>query len=1476
MSKFRFSHLVILALLAIPATALATLKGEPVQLRVVGPVPVLRPGEPVTIPFELVSAVPVQVSGLSVTSSSLAAPFAQEGATQFVAPGEPVSLSMQVLPTGKPDPIVVRWEVDGVAFERTIDLANRLESRLAERQALTLVEATPPPVPDARMLAEMDSVRRADTDKQAASTFISFSGRLVYTRPGSGSVAPVDMGAWGVRVSLMDQDTGPDDELASTYTGPDGEFFAMYYWEGQLGEGDPELYIQFETDHPWVVVQEGFWDIEYSWNTHARASSTADLHIGTYRPSDSSTHPALHIATNIARNHEWYREYPRDWWLDAVDVKWPDGSTGAWYDPLFGQIHIGTDREWKEDTQAHEYGHYFVDEYASFVSPDYCNGYCDSADCGHCQWCPEGTDEAMTEGWPNWIAHVQTSSYANTYGIAAVYTRNAESITTCGSSGLYENPEITEGFLGAVLQDIWDSGPGSDDADPNGFSGHRDWLELGDDEIMAVLDLDQPTTARGFLTAFANRYPQHRQRLWQTAMNSRWDLDQLPPNAPSGVASSSHPVGAGTANLNVSLSWTQPGPDDWSGVAGYSVLFSAFPSMPDVILETSATGSWLSGGVPAGTWYANVRTVDFAGRGSTTYATYGPFTVVTPTPVDIAPYTAPGWARPIVARATGDATATSVPNPTAQLPGNTALTYLNMSGRNQGQSEHFGFIGIRNRLFVDAVGVHTSGYVHPDAPGATFTHVNRSTTVRGGRHMVGSIYDGFNEWWESNEVNNYWSHAWIWSPLVLAPDTAVRRQKAPPVPTGSWSGVVDGSPLYYNCDGMRFTGSGWWNAVWVAADSDTNDYSIRLHAPSFSVNAGFDTVHGSADHPAGYLDGVIVNRRTTDSSGLLAWDVGVINDLDGTNDAQPQSSFVVRHVTSTTFAYGDTAAVAFPDSGYVVLKDIFVPAPGPVSVTVQADPADGPVYVTWLDRSYTYGALEGMSWTWPTGEIQLELTASAAGNYCVMLHRDPKDGRSGRTVTLGVGAPRSDIIMYTGVDWAGPLVPRTVSDGSPFGVSAPDTLPGSVAGTYVNACYANASSRSTDAALLAWDMRLDGETLATGNAVGLPAWNYYAVCNVGPFTVAGGRHLVDVRFDANDVEQEALETNNHWGEQWTWAPQMLGINGGFASTAPPDPVGGFEYFTGAEALFYNSLGFRADFASGTGWWGGVGVNPAAGSDADIRLHNPVAGARGAFGATLRSSSWGAGESDFVILRHTVARTVDASVVGGGDGVRGVFDISAGGAYPAVTPPFARSNEVIGAREVVHLHPLVLPAGSVRLRLTDAGDGVDWGLSLHDDILPAQGKADALAASWLEGAGQSEEITFNVAAPDTFVLAVWKRGSADRGREGRYTVSADLVVAAVPETVAPRISALAPPRPAPFSVSTRLAFELAASGEARLEVFDVRGARLRTLASGSLAAGRHEIEWHGEDDGGRRLPPGVYLLRLKAGGQSWHRKVVKVE
>jgi len=48
---------------------------------------------------------------------------------------------------------------------------------------------------------------------------------------------------------------------------------------------------------------------------------------------------------------------------------------------------------------------------------------------------------------------------------------------------------------------------------------------------------------------------------------------------------------------------------------------------------------------------------------------------------------------------------------------------------------------------------------------------------------------------------------------------------------------------------------------------------------------------------------------------------------------------------------------------------------------------------------------------------------------------------------------------------------------------------------------------------------------------------------------------------------------------------------------------------------------------------------------------------------------------------------------------------------------------------------------------------------------------------------------------------------------------------------------------------------------RLELFDVRGRRLRTLVSGGLAAGTHTAAWDGRTERGERAAAGVYFLRL---------------
>ena len=44
-----------------------------------------------------------------------------------------------------------------------------------------------------------------------------------------------------------------------------------------------------------------------------------------------------------------------------------------------------------------------------------------------------------------------------------------------------------------------------------------------------------------------------------------------------------------------------------------------------------------------------------------------------------------------------------------------------------------------------------------------------------------------------------------------------------------------------------------------------------------------------------------------------------------------------------------------------------------------------------------------------------------------------------------------------------------------------------------------------------------------------------------------------------------------------------------------------------------------------------------------------------------------------------------------------------------------------------------------------------------------------------------------------------------------------------------------------------------------------GRRVRTLAAGDLAAGRHYLRWDGRDEGGRSVPSGSYLGRLRAAG-----------
>lgn len=82
-----------------------------------------------------------------------------------------------------------------------------------------------------------------------------------------------------------------------------------------------------------------------------------------------------------------------------------------------------------------------------------------------------------------------------------------------------------------------------------------------------------------------------------------------------------------------------------------------------------------------------------------------------------------------------------------------------------------------------------------------------------------------------------------------------------------------------------------------------------------------------------------------------------------------------------------------------------------------------------------------------------------------------------------------------------------------------------------------------------------------------------------------------------------------------------------------------------------------------------------------------------------------------------------------------------------------------------------------------------------------------------------------------------------------------------------VLALRPNYPNPFNPQTTVAWDLPRAGRASVAVFDLAGRRVRLLADGEWAAGRHEAVWDGRDAAGMRVASGSYVARLEFAGDT---------
>jgi hypothetical protein len=76
-----------------------------------------------------------------------------------------------------------------------------------------------------------------------------------------------------------------------------------------------------------------------------------------------------------------------------------------------------------------------------------------------------------------------------------------------------------------------------------------------------------------------------------------------------------------------------------------------------------------------------------------------------------------------------------------------------------------------------------------------------------------------------------------------------------------------------------------------------------------------------------------------------------------------------------------------------------------------------------------------------------------------------------------------------------------------------------------------------------------------------------------------------------------------------------------------------------------------------------------------------------------------------------------------------------------------------------------------------------------------------------------------------------------------------------------------------AAGTQLSFEIPHDMQVSIHVYDLAGRLVRTLADQTMAAGRHEAEWDGFNNQGKKVLSGVYLYRIEAGDAQKSGKIV---
>jgi flagellar hook assembly protein FlgD len=83
-------------------------------------------------------------------------------------------------------------------------------------------------------------------------------------------------------------------------------------------------------------------------------------------------------------------------------------------------------------------------------------------------------------------------------------------------------------------------------------------------------------------------------------------------------------------------------------------------------------------------------------------------------------------------------------------------------------------------------------------------------------------------------------------------------------------------------------------------------------------------------------------------------------------------------------------------------------------------------------------------------------------------------------------------------------------------------------------------------------------------------------------------------------------------------------------------------------------------------------------------------------------------------------------------------------------------------------------------------------------------------------------------------------------------------------------------PNPFNPETKIDFQIMDGSFVTVDIYNLKGQRIRRLINEVKTQGKHSVIWNGTDENGKLVSSGVYLYRLQAGDFHTTRKMLMMK